>query len=112
MAAKCTNCGGSHPRWECTKHLKESAVTGKTIVRDSLAQFANADKQAKPADAVHSDLRVTGDRIRRRVPLAADTYIPEPFDRLKYQREYMRDKAIIKRLGLSVTVKQYRESLK
>jgi hypothetical protein len=31
------------------------------------------------------------------------------FDRNKYQREYMRDKAIIKRLGLNMTVKEWRE---
>lgn len=44
--------------------------------------------------------------------LPVDNHSKANFDRNKYQREYMQDRATIKRLGLEMTVKQYRESSK
>jgi hypothetical protein len=40
----------------------------------------------------------------------ANTKDAEKFDRLKYQREYMRDRNTIKRLGLNMTVGEWRKS--
>lgn len=42
--------------------------------------------------------------------LPVDTHSRAQFDRLKYQREYMRDRNTIKRLGLNMTVGEWRKS--
>lgn len=42
--------------------------------------------------------------------LPVDTHSKANFDRNKYQREYMRDRATIKRLGLEMTVAEWRKT--
>lgn len=70
---------------------------------------ANDKDPAKPAEKVVEEKRSavppTPSKAKRGRPKT-------DFDKAEYNRQFMRDLRTIKRLGLSVTVKQYRESLK
>lgn len=50
------------------------------------------------------------DAVKAPEPIVPVTPSKALFDRIAYQRQYMADLRTIKRLGLSVTVAQYRKS--
>lgn len=155
MKVTCTICGGSHPKWDCTKPQKESTAARKdvqsTYASDVLAgrsgnqlrdgneghvgsnptPWQEAGIQALPVDMPSSgsssrseDIEEPALRKGHEVSRGAERKEQHPthkpkigrpktdFDRNEYQKLYMRDKATIKRLGLTCTVKEYRESLK
>ncbi len=93
MAVKCTNCGGAHPSWDCSKPKGKPADRRGIIATDSFEDI-------KPEP--------------KREPILSKAKRGRPktdFNKEEYNRLYMRDLRTIKRLGLAVTVKQYRESL-
>lgn len=95
MAVKCTNCGGAHPSWDCSKPTKSAGSRDETKAR-SISEPSKVS-QAAPVDTLP----------KPKMGRPRTGYI-----KAEYNRQYMADQRIIKRLGLSVTVKQYRESLK
>ncbi|RYX78511.1 hypothetical protein EON76_05125 [bacterium] len=142
MIVKCTNCGGSHPKWDCTKPLKESTAALKEVhhrghggAPDRIIgqQKGGGLKPSKPslarnqASPVDTNIIVAVDpstgkdfgakvigRVLEdgRIEILSITHSKAKFSKSDYQKRYMADQRTIKRLGLSVTVKQYRESLK
>lgn len=107
MIVKCTNCGGSHPKWDCTRPKKKSTAPEES--RTSRSASAN---ESAPVDT-HPDVAQRIERVASNFEVAGSSpAVRATFDRNEYQRLYMRDKATIKRQGLNMTVKQYRESLK
>lgn len=103
--------GGSNPSpearqdSEAVERTRLQISSRKGVTGSNPVPVSNADV-AQLVERLPSKQEVEGSR-----PFVRSN-LQEPFDRLKYQREYMRDKATINRLGLEMKVKAYRESLK
>jgi len=140
MAVKCTNCGGSHPKWDCTKPLKESTAALKEVHHSDHggapdrtigqqkggglkpSKTSVSRNQASPVDtniivavdpSTGKDFgaKVIGRVLEDgRIEILSVTHSKAKFSKSDYQKRYMADQRTIKRLGLSVTVAQYRKS--
>jgi len=91
-APKCRSCGTEHWGSVCQEFIP--------------VQVAKAVKTEPKATAKSEPEQLV--QIQRLEPTPSKAI----FDRSTYQKDYMRDLRTIKRLGLEMTVKQYRESLK
>lgn len=144
MIVKCTKCGGSHPKWDCTKPLKESTAARKADVPRSsevrpLPEGEGRQKMRKQteiSDTVRGPSEISASPVDTNIIVAVDpstgkdlgakvigrvledgrieilsvTHSKAKFSKSDYQKRYMADQRTIKRLGLSVTVAQYRKS--
>lgn len=116
MAVKCTNCGGAHPSWDCSKPTKSAAPrrdvavceTGENSLKSQLSKSGKIGRErAAPAEA---QLKA-GTQA-----LPVDT-LPKPkmgrprtgYIKAEYNRAYSADLRTIKRLGLNCSVKEWRE---
>jgi hypothetical protein len=88
MAVKCTNCGGSHPSWDCSKPTKSG--------RDA------TDKQKTAKGEPPSAVQDTPPKPKIGRPRTG-------FNKKEYNRQFTADLRTIKRLGLNCTVKEWRE---
>jgi hypothetical protein len=91
MAVKCTNCGGAHPSWDCSKPTKSTVPVNRETkpsrVADGLPDRPAVDTLPKP-------------KIGR--PRTG-------FNKKEYNRQFTADLRTIKRLGLNCTVREWRE---
>lgn len=117
MAVKCTNCGGAHPSWDCSKPTKSTASRKEVAVcevgdKSLKSQPSKSEKlgreRAAPADA----------QVRAGTQaLPVDTH-PKPkmgrprtgYIKAEYNRQYSADQRTIKRLGLNCTVAEFRKA--
>ncbi len=93
MAVKCTNCGGAHPLWDCSKPTKSTGSRDETKAR-SISEPSKVS-QAAPVDTLP----------KPKMGRPRTGYI-----KAEYNRAYSADLRTIKRLGLEMTVAEWRKT--
>ena len=116
MAVKCANCGGAHPSWDCSKPSKSTAARKADVPRSSevrpLPEGEGRQKMRKQTE-ISDSIRGPSEISASPVDTPPKPKIGRPrtgFNKKEYNRQFTADLRTIKRLGLEMTVKEWRKT--